>query len=236
MSKPNSIALESVTETDNSDIIIAQNDNQRSVTNMVTERVREHILKTIHDYPQYFAGLGERDLRNLLKPNDTVCRIRIAFWQEYFRAQDIGKSMQMSRVYAGVTDQDTFYGPILSKPQNVAWIITPPVKYMLAMDEALNRGLSNLTKIMEIDITDENGKVLPKNATIFLKAFELINERVNGAVIQKIEQKNLTLTAKVGQGKPADMDALSAELKELREKSKLLPEIEAKPVVQEDPQ
>lgn len=226
MAKPNSIALDSVSDVDHTDIIISDQENPRALTNLVSEKFRDAIHKTLETCPQYFDNQSEHDLRLLLKPDDTVCRVRIAFWQEYFRAQDDGKKMMMSRVYSGVTSHDSFYGPILARPQNIAWIITPPVKYMLAMEEALNRGLHNLTVIMGMNLLDENGEIKPKAASIFLKAFEMMQERVKGSVIQK----NLHITGKVPAGTSApDMDALQDELETLRNKSKLLPatEIEA---------
>lgn len=235
MSNPSQFALEPGSkddEVDSTDISINDVENPRSLINLVPDKVRDAILNVLANHPDY-VGLSEYDLRDKLRPDDTVSRIRIAFWHEYYRAQDQHKSMMMSRVYSGVTSYDTFYGRILSNPKNVAWLLMPPVKWTLAMEEALNRGMRNLTKLMEIRLVDELGNMIPKAAAVFLKAFELLNERVNGAVTQKIEQKNLTITRKLGDEGPPDMESLRAELDLLREKAKL-PEIEAKKVISEE--
>lgn len=204
---------------DENDIVLVDFDNPRAVVNLVPDKIRTTMLSCIQDYPQYF-GPAETELRVLLKPDDTTARIRIAFWQEYHRAQGAGGKMWMTRIYAGVTSRETFY-QIFARPQNVAWILTPPTKYMLALEELLDRGMANLAKIMTIKIEDENGEVLSKNAAIFLKAFEQINERVHGAVIQKIEQKNLNLSAKVEKVLESP-EAIREELEALRSQTKMI--------------
>ncbi len=206
------------------EIVLADPENPRAVLNLVPPRIREAAAMAISSHPQLF-DLDEKTLRDKVRPSDSVLRIRVAFWNEYFRVQDAElPKMDAAKIYAGVVHQQMFYGHILGKPGNVAWILCPPHNYMIAMEEILDRGMNNLAKIIGMPVTTD-GEVDVKKAKLFLEAFKTVQERVKGSVVQR--QAIAQYRVPVEQG--AGGEDARKELEALREK--FVPEAQAEEIV-----
>jgi hypothetical protein len=205
------------------EIVLKDPANPRSVYNLVPEPIQKAIDNIQAKYPFMFSQ-SERQLRQKYHPTETMDVIRIAFWQEYFRVQDNHlPRMIIARIYAGVVHQSMFYQEVLKKPGSVAYMLCPPTSFALTMKAAMNRGLGNLCKMMTMNISDGKGKVDPKAAATFLKAFEIVMNRTEGAVIQKSENKMAVITKNFNE----DEAKMKQELEMLRKKYEV---VEAKPV------
>lgn len=202
------------------DVSVVDQSDPRSVINLVSDRTRAAMLHVVRTYPHYL-NKSEHELLKLLKPSEIDDKVRLLFWIEYNRAQDSNTKMVMSHTYSKVMSRDCFFD-LLKVPRRVAWIMSPPEEYMISLEASLNHGRRNMDKIMRMSLFDEKGKLRTAEAKVFLKAFELLDNRVKGAVVQRIEQKTASLhlhQSDVG------MDALK-ELEKLRQQQEGMLEIE----------
>lgn len=220
MGKPNQIAVSDLVESDgtpNHELILFDESNPRSVINMVPPRVREEMLRILAMFPHYFTET-ETELYDILKPTDLDDRLRVAFWHEYDRAQDRGVKMQMKNVFSLFCSDMTFYKRILISAARFAWIINRPSDYAMSLEASLNHGKNTLDKIIKMSVLGADGKIDKVAANIFLKAYELLDNRVKGGPLQRIEQKTKTMHIKTTDTNP---DLVERELQELEAKYKV---------------
>ncbi len=187
-------------------------DNPRHVLNLVPDAVR----RSMERIPAEYLLMDEVELESHAPRQKWTLvdrRLRTAFWIEYARAQDAGTGMQMTLVYSGTCSRPYFYNTILESKSKLAYIMSPPTNYALAMEEALNFGVMRLREILDFPLytTDKDGIERPdaKVADVILKTVALIDQRVKGAVIQRIEQKNLNVH--MGAKTAKDQDVISVD-------------------------
>lgn len=188
----------------------------------------------------------ETDLQKLIKPNKTINRLRIAFWKEFDHAQNHKCKMNMANVYRGICTQE-YFSMVLSDEnvRNAVWILLPRTNYAIVMEEALDKANERLREIIEMPIYEmkqikgKDGKVRQKRvpnakiAEIILKAQKALDERVKGAVVQKVEQKSLnySVNEQRKEGVITDIEVnaeiIEAEIRELEKENqnKVSPDI-----------
>lgn len=201
-------------------------ENERSLFNLVGSRIQEHMETPL---VKSYLVMDEVELRKEVEPTPTINRLRISFWREYDRAQQLKVQMKTVNIYAGICPRETFEN-YLEDASYVAWMCKPPVDYINAMEEALSYGIDRMREILEVSLTqvesikigkdefEDREMFNPKAAELIIKTVALLDTRVKGAVIQKVEQKvtsenrnvNATLTANITSqrhdGPPVDID------------------------------
>lgn len=187
--------------------------NERSLVNIVPDAVKDAIINIATNYPE-FLDASEHELKRELQPDDADDGIRVSFWYEFVRAQDRGTRMRIGEVFSHFISDRHFYQTYLPNPRKVAWMICRPANYMMSLEAALNNGKDVLTKIMKMNIFDDQGNIKTKEAGLFLKAYEMLDNRVRGSVIQRIEQKTLSAHLNLG----GDDEEKLQRLKELEDK------------------
>lgn len=200
-------------------------DYDRAVVNLVSHEVQAAMLAAAHKSPEYFT-LDEKTLYKRLKeegyqPTPTDNRLRLSFWLEYDRAQASGKGMVISNILAGICTRDYFYGPYLSKSYKVAWILCPPTDYVTKISEALDFGLDQLREVLDLPILDEKGRINVKLGELKAKIVAMLDARKHGAVVQRVEQKNMNLNIATSDNQVAKM-ALSGTMEDLQKRMKEL--------------
>lgn len=202
----------------------------RSVINLVPNAVAAAMIDASKSKPELF-GLDERDLFAALKrmektPSPTDNRLRMAFWLEYDRSQMEMKPMNMTNVFAGVCTKQLFYGNYLHSAERVAWLLCPPVKYIVKIEEALDFGLDRMRDILSIPVQEPGRPVNVKLAELQAKIVAMLDQRSKGAVTQRIEQRNMNLNISTNDKKVAQaavensMVALEKRLKELERRER----------------
>lgn len=201
-----------------SGITIFDRNDPGSIFNMVPEGLQQAML-TIN--PTWMRW-KESTLENKCDPQPRDYRIRVAFWNEYNYAKDMGKQVSLARVVNGNCSWDYWYNVVLKSPKKLAWILYPPGDYLIFMEEMLHLGLKRMREILKTPaITRKMGKneIDHKLMDKQMKAFALIDNRVKGAIIQKmqIEQKAMHVHAKVEDKAtvPQSMDQIEEEIKRL---------------------
>lgn len=188
------------------DVIIDDVSHPRALINLVPEAMKNAILRVPSEYreqsePELLTTLAQRKF----KPDATDHRLRFMFWKEYERAVTNGGSMHMSYVYSGICSRDYFH-VVLQRKERVAWLLCPPIDYVIAAEEALVFGIEQLRDILSLPhtYTRRNPQTKEWEATIDAKAagvkveiIKLLDQRVKGAVVQTT--RNLNLNANVNQ-------------------------------------
>jgi ribosomal protein L28 len=213
----------------------------RSLINLVPNKFAEAFVLAYQKSPDLF-GLDQKTLQKRLKeggkaPTPTDNRIRLAFWQEYDRAQSTGRRMELTAVISGVCQPAYLYHEYFKRPEKIAWLTTPPASYEVIIKEALEYGLDQLRDILETphEIVDEDtGKQIGINlklAELKTKIIFNLDMRQNGAFTQKIENKNFNLSASAKELKEihqsASMEDLQRQLEQLKKRDRLNAPVDA---------
>lgn len=218
------------------EIILLDKSDPRAVVNLVPEDLRQHIEDMAFENPEYF-NQDERSLRALFKEANkngklthreaeigaTENRIRVAFWTEYNRAQDSGGRMNLANVCAGICTKAYFYNEITKRKTKLAWVLTPPTSYTSAMEEALIYGVEKIRDILDIELKDSKGNVNVKAAEVLLKTIQFLDQRVKGAIVQKVDTRSLVVHAdtrsKPKESEPLTLEAVQKQLQSLEAKA-----------------
>lgn len=182
---------------------------------------REKILQLRLDNPEYLTWdeatfkQKHRELITLI-----TMRVRIALWQEFELAILNNRNIRVKQIFAGVCTETAFYN-LIENPIRLAFILLAPTDYIVTLKEAHEAGLDKLRELLSAKIIDDEGYMNPKAADMVIKAFALIDARLKGAIVQRVDQR--VVTASVGGGGtsavqtiPQDMALLEAELAKTR--------------------
>lgn len=173
-------------------IVMFDEQNPRALVNIVPGEIKKSMNRVAMSRPELLE-MDEVSLKKLLSPNATDSRIRISFWNEYQRAQDQGVLMKMPNVYAGLCSDQYFYGVYVKSVEKFGWILCPPASYAVSMTEALHFGVERLREILELPLLNDKGQTNKTNVEMIIKAVAMLDMRVKGAVVQKIESKTMNV-------------------------------------------
>jgi hypothetical protein len=188
------------------------------------------MLAALRERPDLF-GLDERELSSKLRSENrgisaTDNRLRLKFWDEYERAHREDVGMTMYQVFGGICTAEFFYDSYGKRPEKIAWLLCPPTSYMVKMEEALAFGLEQLRDMLELPNTDSKGRLNLKLMELKAKIVEMVDRRVKGAVVQRVEQKNMNLHISTTEsqvhkmGMSSSMDSINKRIKELEKKDR----------------
>lgn len=163
--------------------------NPLALIHMVTESMKQAIQSVPEQYLGLDSTVYEAEIADH-KLTQTDRRLRMAFWLEYERARRKGVTMSASRIWEPSCTDEHFYKAI-KNPMKMGYYLIPPVSYSLACKDLLDRSIGVLGKIL--DEVARCKKIDSRMADIALKIFNQLDARVNGAVVQRVEQKNLNL-------------------------------------------
>jgi hypothetical protein len=153
-------------------------------------------------------------------------RARLAFWDEYEAAAKDLRTMDLDAVLVptGAGKWANYSKQLLTNVHLHAWFMNPPAAYLVQMREAQDLGLSRLMEILELPMLTKSGQVNTKVGELVLKAYMLVDQRLNGGIVQKMVQVGTQhhMHQAVGSGATvsANNDQLLEKLKELEEKLK----------------
>lgn len=159
----------------------------------------KEVVNAVQSLPHEVTDLTERELEKKCKPNKDQRILKIAFWDEYRRAQRDEKKpwMVMDNIYHGVCSKPYFYGNIIKNQMLLAWLVTPPTDELLVQKELLRVGYKKLARVLSLPFTETVHK-FSKDGSHFeeertnvglikeVRAIvEMLQNRVHGAVIQR---------------------------------------------------
>jgi hypothetical protein len=136
--------------------------------------------------------------------------------------------MSLSAFLHGVMSWETWVTAYEPNDKRMMWVFCPPVSYQSAMRNILHKGTERLMEIMSLPIIDSDGKPDSKVIVNILRAFQLVDMRVKGAVTQKvqIQQQSMNIHATLGRDMPSIQSGQPVDTLQLEELEKLEKRIE----------
>lgn len=177
-------AIDNLYDSDNPDALI----NKLPVRLVpIFHRVRDKLPRTLL--------ADEPDVKRYCQPNERDERIRLSFWDEYNASTACQKRMSLQSIITGCCSWESWITVYEPHDKRMLWIFTPPASYVGMMRQILYKGTERLLEIMNLPMITDEGKVDVKVANLVLRAWQLADMRVKGAVTQKvqIEQKSMNL-------------------------------------------
>lgn len=206
-----------ILEMENSVIPAFDLNNPRSLASIVTPTFRELMLNLPaeylgHDEADYIKTVGQNNITGTDKS------IRMAFWLEYERAQSKQVRMELTRCYEGCASDDYFY-KMIKNPRRLGFLLIPPKGYVIACKTALYYATVALQKIVDDFLAADKRDA--KMADTVMKVFKILDDRINGAVVQRVDQRNVNVNMNQSAGEletSASMEELQKKLDNLRSK------------------
>lgn len=167
-----------------------------SVASLVSPLIRQWI-KVIP--PKAFT-MYEHELRLKAGITEVEEQLRLSFWDEYAYAQDARCFMNMNRVYNRICTKMHFYESVVREPYRLAYILTPPRNYVYRMREMLELAHRRMREVLELPIMDKKKNPNVKLISEMVKITVLLENRVMGAVKQKLEVESKSVNVNVEAG------------------------------------
>lgn len=205
---------------------ILEEEDKFSLINMlhIAPAFREKVLLLHKNRPELFS-FDETKLKQLVGRSDmtpTLQRLRMTFWHEYIACRENHRTFKLTNIVAGICSLKHL-SDIADNPHQLAFLICPPADYVLSLKEAHAAGLEKIREIFSARITDDEGYLNPKAADMVIKAYALIDARLKGAIVQRIDQRTISATTQLSKdqagaafGIPTDMNLLEQELEKTR--------------------
>ena len=161
-----------------------------------------------------------------LSPDETAARLRISLWDEYDRCFRFKlTSIDLAKCLRGICTIGYFRSRMLADSGKVVFLCTPPPVYENTVRVLHQKGLSELEKILQLPVFLPDGTADAKIADVKRRIYESLDMRIKGAVVQRIDQRNMNINI---EGDPSmmsgvvakpdemlSMDELESELKKL---------------------
>jgi len=221
-------------------ISVYDEDDPNSMINCAPEWVKRRLRsKGVME----LLALSEEELEKKVHPPQTLKRLRIGFWSEYERIfSNFGRRpyrgtenrIGINRVCNGVCTPQYFMQEVAENDYYLAWVVRPPLDYVVALEEALSYGVDRLREILNMPMFDykykSDGSIVTDKytdepvmipnvpvANIILKTVAMLDMRVKGAIPQKIHQvtqsQNFNMNVHRGNSKvTVDTQALDNKL------------------------
>jgi hypothetical protein len=188
----------------------------------VREMVTPGVLAAIEQVPPEYLEMTPRELEKLSRRkafSSTDRAIRVNFWNEYTRASAKGCTMRVAHIVQGVCSPAHFHSTFLREPARVAFMLIPPVEFNQMKKILSEQAMETIQEIMDTPHLDAEGKINSKVMDAKLKAAALAIQLDQGAIVQRIENKNLNMNASISvedkRTTPQSMEEIEARLAEL---------------------
>lgn len=170
----------------------------RSLVNIVWTGFRPVIERVVKARPELFE-LSERRLTRLAEPEILHRMLRLRFWSEYDMAQNSQRLMMQSDIIRGLCTHDYWFRHICPNPEIVAFIITPPPRYISKMEAMLDLSLNEMEEILSLPIKDAKGKPDIGIIKEKVKIFQYLEQKVKGAIVQRLAiHQKIDQTTQIG--------------------------------------
>lgn len=165
----------------------------------------------VENLPEEFAVLSLDEIETRRKPTEVDFYLRRNLWKQIELCQAGAQTeIVAATIYAGVCSRAN-YDKMLKDPIRVAWLMIYPQNFQDRMAAGLAIGLTNL-----IDFISK--KPNAENAAPWIKAMEMLINRVHGPMIQKIQAQHAHLNLNKPIARTGAALPVADRLKEIQEK------------------
>ena len=181
--------------------------------------------------PQQLEATNE-SLEVIACPTQNDQCLKIAFWQEYKRAQSEKRKMIVPNIYQDILSQKG-WGKKLTNPDFVAWLIHPPQSEYLLQLHLIDLGMKRLAEALRLDFTetkhiragcDKNGDpkfIVQKKINVSLikevrGIVEMLQDRAYGSVLHRQANMNISAAAPDNTISLENIDEIEEKLEKLK--------------------
>lgn len=165
------------------------------------------------------AGYSEADFKAQFghsRDYKTLRRIRHQFWNEYNVACSTKQQyLQTHRIYTGIVSRPTFL-KLIRDDLNVAFLLTQPQDVTLIQQDLLYEGYKHLEEVLDLPIKDKHGNVNDKLIGHKIKVIQMLEDRLNGSVVQRTHTFNENASGNNGPQNDQDVAKLREEIANLK--------------------
>lgn len=188
--------------------------NPRGYLNIITGRMKTSADLIPQDIWEMDLDELEKVIAKTLKKDK---RLRASFWSEYHAAVDENRRVIVDRFLSGVMNREFFYNHVLPDRYRLAYILTPLKSYTDSLRSMLQKLAEEVEQIIELPLVNSDGEMDYKAAELKFKMMQMIDKRLHGDYVQRVEQKNLHMQLP----SPAkDVIDIDQKLMELEQKAK----------------
>jgi hypothetical protein len=180
--------------------------------NELTLRNKASVPKTIHqrikELPKEWLDMDEYELADIsfaegkikaghgVAPNQrfkgiVYNRVRLNLWREYASAVHQKRFINTKALWLGACSMGFLYRRIFAEPAKLAWILCPPPAYEVQCEETLITAMQRLREYIEHSCFTPSGKPDHAHAKTILQIAKFLDQRVHGAIPQRIDQRIL---------------------------------------------
>jgi hypothetical protein len=177
--------------------------------------------KAAEEIPPEMWALDFGIIEERANPTPALRVMRRKFWMKYTHVLNQGTGVILpADVYGRIASRQNFWSDVLTKPHRLLYLLTPKATYDEVAEEALDFGIERIRKdILTAPVYSDEGKFNAQNATVILQAVRMLDSRVMGSPLQRIQQHNVHETRQVGSsGTVVTREQLDQELQMIREK------------------
>ena len=163
-----------------------------TLQSMIDQVPESHFKVPIEELQQLAKNSGSFSLE-LLRNNFWVMCEKI---QGVYGIDNIHEApkIEVKDIVKGVMTDDMFYRGISVNAARLAYILRPYPEHKAEMHRLLRKLITKLDEIMDLPLIDQKGKPDWRGANLLLRVYTLIDNRLHGGVVQRVEQKNLNLS------------------------------------------
>jgi hypothetical protein len=146
---------------------------------------------------------GEYALRGFLNtkkiiPTPLDVRVRYLFWSEYTRVSEMAvrrgkvELIKLGNI-SGWGAERIQVNSVMRDIYRFAFVVTPLVEAKVIYSAVLDQGMSRLEEIVNIPFYDNKGKFDPRAASIVLKAIDMLDVKLNGPKVQRVDVRSVNV-------------------------------------------
>jgi len=143
-----------------------------------------NLKEAAESIPEDLLKLSGQELEDIRTPTTVDYLLRKSFWKQVELAYKSGETeITAKSIYDGICTKQNWEHKFVPTPYRVAWLLCYPETHMELMENGLTIGIHNLLKFIAKEPTKDT-------AGSFMKAIDLLLNRVHGPVIQKIQAQH----------------------------------------------
>lgn len=169
---------------------VASPTNSASLVNLVQG---DAFADAVSGVPVELLGLESDALEQRFRPTRTDWALKCAFWNEIRNSPGSPGSIKPSRIFGGICSEQHWYGHFLKDKARVAWILSPARNYEQELESLLPLVAAKAHEILTIDYRDDRGRPVPGLLKLVLQAAKLVEDRVLGAAVERVESKSVSV-------------------------------------------
>lgn len=206
--------------------------NDQHFINLAPKSIQDAILAIPNHYFEWNEKKILKEIYNGIL-DDSDFELRLSFWEEYERCFAKKIQMRAVNIYTGIIAQQTFNQNFLKDAGRVLFMVTEPSFHKKRQKYTHHLLLNEILDIAKKPVKEDPKTGFPDSnlMNLKLKAYQYIDQRLNGSIIQRVEQRvdqrsvnvNINQDSESPRAIPQSPEELDTRLNELMSQIQALP-------------